>query len=334
MLLGPKSTQLKSKKHVISVVASRTGCGKSQTSRYIVEAFKKEGAKIVAIRHPMPYGNLVEQKVQRFAKMQDLVTHKCTIEEREEYEPYINKGCVVYSGVDYEEILRSAEKESDFILWDGGNNDMSFIKPDIQICVVDPLRPGHEMLYYPGETNLRCSDVIVINKIDSANIEDIFTVRNNIESVNPNAIIIEAASPISIDNYEEIRGKRVLTIEDGPTLTHGEMNFGAASLAAKRFQAKEIIDPRPFLKGSLIDVFKKYKNLENVHILPAMGYSAQQLKDLEDTINDSNCDLVISGTPIDISKVLKINAPIKNVKYDLQCIGKPELLDILHQKFK
>jgi len=334
MLLGPKSTQLKTKKRVISVVASRTGCGKSQTSRYIVETLQKQGIKIVAIRHPMPYGNLVEQKVQRFAKMEDLVKHKCTIEEREEYEPYINKGCVVYSGVDYEEILRSAEKESDVILWDGGNNDMSFIKPDVQICVVDPLRAGHELSYYPGETNVRSSDIIVINKIDTASIENILQVRKNVENVNPKAIIIEAASPISIEAYEEVRDKRVLVIEDGPTLTHGEMYLGAALLAAKRFQAKEIIDPRPFLKGSLVDVFNKYKHLENINILPAMGYSPEQIKDLENTINDSKCDLVISGTPIDISKVMQPKVPIKNVKYDLQCIGKPDLLEILNQKFQ
>lgn len=329
-MLGYQKTFIKSKKPVISVVAARTGCGKSQSSRKVIEILMQMGKKVVAIRHPMPYGNLVKQKVQRFATLDDLKKHKCTIEEMEEYEPHIARGNVIYAGVDYEEIVKQAEKEADIILWDGGNNDISFIKANLYITVVDPHRPGHELTYYPGLTNLYLADVIILNKIDSASPENIQTVRENIYKINPSATLIEAASPISIENESEIKlikGKRVLVVEDGPTLTHGEMKFGAGILAAKKYGAKEIIDPREFAVGSIKDTYKKYPGIGT--LLPAMGYADNQIKDLEQTINKIPCDSVIIGTPIDLRRIINIKKPAVRIAYELQEIGKPDLKDIL-----
>ncbi len=327
MLLGHRRTMVKSSKPVIAVCASRTGCGKSQTTRYIVELLRDLGKQCVAIRHPMPYGDLEKQEVQRFADYSDLDKHDCTIEEREEYEPHIDRGSIVYAGVDYEKILREAEKEADVILWDGGNNDMSFIKPDLYITVVDPLRPGDEISYYPGETNVLMSDVVIINKIDSAYPEDVEMVRENVRSINPGAVIIDAASPLSVEDPDAIKGKKVLVVEDGPTVTHGGMGYGAGYVAATKFGAGEILDPHPYAKGSIVDTFEKYDHLED--ILPAMGYGDEQVKDLEDTINAAPCDVVVTGTPIDISRVVKVNKPIFRVRYDLQVIGKPDLKTVV-----
>jgi predicted GTPase len=324
---GTKHTQVKSSKPVIAVCAVRTGCGKSQTTRKVAKILQDAGKKVVAIRHPMPYGNLVEQKVQRFAELADLDKHKCTIEEREEYEPHIMSGTVIYSGVDYEAILREAEKEADIILWDGGNNDLSFYKTDLLITVVDPHRPGDELFYYPGEANLRAADVVVINKMDSADSEDILVVRENIQEANPNAIVIDGASPIYVEDYETIKGKRVLVVEDGPTLTHGEMAYGAGIVAAEKFGAAELVDPRPYTVGTITDTFKKYPDIGT--LLPAMGYGDKQIKDLEDTINKTDCDIVIIGTPIDLRKLININKPALRVTYELQEIGKPDLSDVL-----
>ncbi len=326
-LLGPRFTMIESKVPVVAVCAVRTGCGKSQTTRRVAEILKAQGKKIVAIRHPMPYGDLVKQAVQRFETLDDLKKHDCTIEEMEEYEPHIVNGSIVYAGVDYGAILEQAEKEADVILWDGGNNDMPFYKPDVFITVADPLRPGHELSYYPGEANLRMADTIVINKVDSANAEDIQTVRRNIRAVNPHATVIDAASPISVDDPSVIRGKRVLVVEDGPTLTHGEMKFGAGVVAAQRFGAAEIIDPRPFLKGSLVDTFAKYTGIGA--ILPAMGYGEQQMQDLNATINATDCDTVIIGTPIDLRRIIEIDKPSTRVYYNLQEIGSPTLDEVL-----
>ncbi|MGA1821143.1 MAG: cyclic 2,3-diphosphoglycerate synthase [Thermoplasmatota archaeon] len=327
MLLGPDHTLLKSTKPVIAVCASRTGCGKSQTSRYIVEVLKEMGKKTVAVRHPMPYGNLVNQRVQRFAGYDDLDKHECTIEEREEYEPYIDRGLVVYAGVDYEAILREAEKEADIILWDGGNNDMPFFKPDLMITVVDPHRPGDEISYYPGETNVRMSDVVIINKVATAYPEDVEVVRRNVRGINPRALIIDAASPISVDDPSRIKDKVVLVVEDGPTVTHGGMGYGAGFIAASKFGAAEIVDPRPYLVDSLVDTFEEYDHLED--ILPAMGYGDEQVKDLEETISRIPCDVIITGTPIDITRILKADKPIIRARYELQVIGKPDLCSIL-----
>lgn len=336
ILLGSKETQLISKKPVISVLAIRTGCGKSQTSRYIVDYFKKElGLNIVAIRHPMPYGDdLLKQKIQRYGNINDLNKHKCTIEEREEYEPYIIRDTIIYSGVDYKSILHEAEKEADIILWDGGNNDQSFIKSDCEITIVDPHRIGHESNYYPGQINVLSADIILINKIATADNENIMKLRENISKMNPNAIIVEAASPITIDSNDIniIRNKRILCIEDGPTLTHGGMKYGAAMVGAEKNGAKEIIDPRPYLKGKLKDTFKQYPDIG--HLLPAMGYDEEQIKDLEDTINECECDIVVSGTPIDLSRIININKPLVRVKYDLQCIGNPKLSHVIKDKLK
>jgi predicted GTPase len=332
MLLGPSHTMLTSTKPVISVCAVRTGSGKSQTTRRVAEILKKLGKKTVVIRHPMPYGDLTKQVVQRFGSFEDLDKHNCTIEEREEYEPHIDRGNVVYAGVDYEKILRQAEQEADVILWDGGNNDFPFFKPDLHIVVVDPHRPGHEVTYHPGETNLRLADVIVINKIDTAYPEDIQIVRENSRSANPGAVIIEAASPIFVENYEAIKGKKVLVIEDGPTLTHGEMSYGAGYVAAEKYGAAEIVDPRPYAVGSIKETYEKYTQLEV--ILPAMGYSPKQLKELEETINAVPADLVIVATPINLGKILKINKPYVRVKYELQEIGKPDLEDIIKEFFE
>ncbi len=326
-LLGANSTMLKSKRPVISICAVRTGSGKSQTTRKVSEILKKMGKRVVVIRHPMPYGNLVKQKVQRFETFKDLDKHECTIEEREEYEPHIRNGTVVYAGVDYESILREAEKEADIILWDGGNNDLPFYKPDLHIVVADPHRAGHEMKYHPGEANFRMADVIIINKEETAPKEGIDLIREHIAEVNPNAIVIDAASPFFIDNPELIRGKKVLAIEDGPTLTHGEMSYGAAVLASKKFGAAELVDAKPYAVGTLIETFNKYKQIHNY--LPAMGYGEQQVKDLEKTINSTPADVVVSATPIDLTRVMKIKKPIVRVWYDLDEIGKPDLEDVL-----
>ncbi len=326
-LLGPRDTQIKSTKPVIAVGAIRTGCGKSQTSRRIIEILMKQGLKVVAIRHPMPYGDLVAQKVQRFATVEDLKKHNCTIEEMEEYEPHVVRGNVIYSGVDYEAIVREAEKEADVILWDGGNNDFAFYKPDMMITVADPHRPGHEMSYYPGNTTLRLADVIVINKIDSCSPEGLQEVRNNIEEVNPNAVVVDGASPITVEDPSMIKGKKVLVVEDGPTLTHGEMKIGAGIVAAKKFGAAELIDPRPFAVGKLAETFKIYPNIGT--LLPAMGYGDEQVRDLEKTIENSDAEVVIIGTPIDLNRVIKINKPNTRVTYDLQEIGKPNLEDLV-----
>ena len=332
MLLGPAQTQIKSTKPVISVCAVRTGCGKSQTSRRVIEILMEMGLKVVAVRHPMPYGNLVEQKVQRFATIDDLKKHKCTIEEMEEYEPHVVRGNVIYAGVDYEAILREAEKEADVVIWDGGNNDFSFYVPDLMITVVDPHRPGNELSYYPGEVTLRVADVVVINKMDSASPENIQIVRENIEKVNPTAVVIDAASPLTVHHPELIKGKRVLVVEDGPTLTHGEMKLGAGTVAARKYGAKELVDPRPFVVGKLAETFKTYPNIGL--LLPAMGYGEQQIADLEKTINNTDCDTVVIATPIDLQRIVKINKPATKVDYDLEEIGRPKLTDILGEFVK
>jgi len=330
-LLGTATTSIKSKVPVIAICAIRTGSGKSQTTRRVSDMLKAYGKKLVAVRHPMPYGDLAAQKVQRFATYDDMIKHKCTIEEREEYEPHLDRGTIVYAGVDYGAILEQAEKEADIILWDGGNNDTPFFKPDLHIVVTDPLRAGHEVTYYPGETNLRMADVVIINKIDTADYDDIEFVRENIRAVNPNAIIIDAASPLSVDDPELIRGKRALVVEDGPTLTHGEMSFGAGIVAAEKFGAAEIIDPRPWIVGRIAETFEKYPDIGT--LLPAMGYGAEQTADLEKTINAVDCDVVIIGTPIDLRKIINIKKPAVRVKYELQEIGKPDLGDVL-KRFK
>ncbi len=329
-LLGPNDTMIKSTKPVIAVVATRTGCGKSQTSRKVIEYLMDKGLKIVAIRHPMPYGDLVAQKVQRFSVVEDLKKHKCTIEEMEEYEPHVVRGNVIYAGVDYEAIVREAENDPDgcdVILWDGGNNDFAFYKPDLTITVADPHRPGDELSYYPGEVNMRLADTIVINKMDTASPKGIQKVRESIQKVNPNAIVIDGASPISVDDPSVIKGKKVLVVEDGPTLTHGEMKLGAGTVAARKFGAAEIVNPREFAVGKLAETYEIYPNIGD--LLPAMGYSEQQLKDLETTINNTDCDSVIIGTPMDLSRIVKINKPTTRVYYDLQEIGQPDLDGVL-----
>jgi predicted GTPase len=330
-LMGEKSTQIKSTKPVVSICAVRTGSGKSQTTRRVSLLLREMGYKVAAIRHPMPYGDLVKQTVQRYADYSDLVKHECTIEEREEYEPHLDNGVLVFAGVDYEAILRQAEKEVDIILWDGGNNDFSFYVSDLKIVVADPHRPGHESSYYPGETNTLDADVFVINKVDTANADDVIAVRDNLRRLNPDAIVIEAASPLFVDDPAAIKGKRVLVIEDGPTLTHGEMAYGAGYVAARRFGAAEIVDPRPFAVGSIAATFVKYP--KTGPILPAMGYGEAQTRDLEATIAKSDVDMVIIGTPIDLTRVLKINKPFQRVRYELQEIGQPTLEDILKEKF-
>lgn len=329
-LIGPRQSMIRSTKPVIAVGAVRTGCGKSQTSRRIIELLMEQGLKVVAIRHPMPYGNLVAQKVQRFGELSDLTKHKCTIEEMEEYEPHVERGNVIYAGVDYEAILREAEndpKGCDVILWDGGNNDFPFYKPDLTVTVVDPHRAGHELTYYPGELTLRLADIVIINKIDTGSPEDIQTLRQNIAAVNPDAIVIDAASPIKVDDIDAIKGKRVLAVEDGPTLTHGEMKLGAAVVAAQKFGASELVDPRSAAVGKLAETFSIYPNIGT--LLPAMGYGPQQIKDLEATINNVDCDSVVIGTPIDLNRIVKINKANTRVYYDLQEIGYPDLKIIL-----
>lgn len=330
-LLGPRDTMVKSTKPVVAVGAIRTGCGKSQTSRRIIELLMAKGLKVVAVRHPMPYGDLVAQKVQRFATVEDLAKHKCTVEEMEEYEPHVVRGNVIYAGVDYEAILRAAEQDPDgcdVVLWDGGNNDFPFYKPDLNITVVDPHRAGHELKYYPGEVTLRLADVVVINKMDSASPEGIQTVRESIAKVAPKAIVVDGASPIKVDDPKIIKGKKVLVVEDGPTLTHGEMKIGAGTVAAQKFGAAELVDPRPFTVGKLSETFRIYPNIGT--LLPAMGYSDQQLKDLETTINNTECDSVVIGTPIDLNRLIKIKKPNTRVYYDLQEIGFPNLEEIIN----
>ncbi len=330
VLLGPAGTMLRSSKPVIAVGAVRTGCGKSQTSRRVIEILMEKGLKVVAVRHPMPYGDLSAQKVQRFATVDDLAKHKCTIEEMEEYEPHVVRGNVIYAGVDYEAILREAEKDPDgcdVIVWDGGNNDFPFFKPDLMITVTDPHRAGHELTYYPGEVTLRLADVVVINKIDTAGPEAIQTVRESIEKVNPKAIVVDGASPIRVDDASLIRGKKVLVVEDGPTLTHGEMKIGAGVVAARKYGASELVDPRPYTVGSLSETFRIYPEIGT--LLPAMGYGDQQLSDLEKTINNTECDTVIIATPIDLNRIITIRKPSTRVWYDLQEIGYPDLTGII-----
>ncbi len=326
-LMGPRDTQVVSTKPVIAVGAVRTGCGKSQTSRRVIEILMELGLKVVAIRHPMPYGDLNAQKVQRFATVEDLKKHKCTIEEMEEYEPHVVRGNVIYAGVDYEAILREAEKEADVILWDGGNNDFPFYKSDLLITVVDPHRPGNELSYYPGEVTLRMADVVVINKMDSASPENINIVRQSIAKVAPNAIVVDGASPLTVDKPELIRGKRVLVVEDGPTLTHGEMKIGAGTVAATKFGAAELVDPRQYAVGKLAETFRLYPNIGT--LLPAMGYGEQQVADLEKTIAAVPCDAVVIATPIDLNRIIKIKQPTVKVEYELQEIGQPDLEVIL-----
>jgi predicted GTPase len=330
-LMGAGTTQIKSSKPVVSVCAARTGSGKSQTTRRVAELLMARGYSVAAVRHPMPYGDLVKQAVQRFANYKDLAAQNCTIEEREEYEPHIARGILVYAGVDYERILRQAEAEVDVILWDGGNNDLSFYQSDLHIVVVDPHRPGHELAYHPGETNLLMADVVVINKVDTANRDAVMAVRENVRSRNPGAILIEAASPIFVDDPAAIRGKRVLVVEDGPTLTHGEMAYGAGWVAARRFGAAEIIDPRPFATGTIAQTYAKYPTTGNV--LPAMGYGDKQMRELERTINRSDADLVLIGTPIDLGRLLKLNKPSQRIRYELQEIGQPTLDEVLAKRF-
>jgi len=330
ILLGPDSTMLKSSKPVISVCAVRTGSGKSQTSRKVIELLMDRNLNAIVIRHPMPYGDLEKQKLQRFASLDDLQKHNCTIEEMEEYEPHLTRGNIVYAGVDYEAILRAAENDPagcDLIVWDGGNNDFSFYRPDLAITLLDPHRPDHELNYYPGEVNLRTTDVAIINKIDSASPESIHRVENNIKNINPAAVIIRAESKITVSNPELIEGKRVLVIEDGPTLTHGEMKIGAGTIASQRFGAKELVDPRPYIVGKLVDTFETYPDIGI--LLPAMGYDDQQLSDLEETINNTDCESVVIGTPIDLSRIIKINKPFVRVKYDLAEVGSPNLDEVL-----
>jgi len=331
-LLGGEQTMIQSSKPVISVCAVRTGCGKSQTTRKVAEIIKAAGKQVAVIRHPMPYGDLAKQGVQRFTTLEDLEKHDCTIEEMEEYEPHIIRGTVVFSGADYEAIIREAEKEADVILWDGGNNDMPFYKPDLSIVVTDPHRPGHELAYYPGETNLMMADAVVINKVDTADQKGVDTVRKNIQNVNFDAVIIECASPITVENSDLIAGKKVLVIEDGPTLTHGEMKIGAGMVAAEKFGAAETVDPRPYLVGKLLETFDHYPDIGL--LLPAMGYGDEQVKDLESTINNTECDVVIIGTPIDLRRLIDIKQPSVRVTYDLEETGSPSMADILQPFIK
>jgi predicted GTPase len=328
--MGPKDTQIKSTKPVVSVGAVRTGSGKSQTSRRIIEILMAMGLKVVAIRHPMPYGDLTAQKVQRFASLEDLAKHNCTIEEMEEYEPHVVRGNVIYAGVDYEAIVREAENDPDgcdVIVWDGGNNDFPFYKPDLHVTVADPHRPGHERTYYPGEITLRMADVVVINKMDSADFAGIDAVRKNIAAVNPEAIVVDAASTLDMDDPTVVKGKQVLVVEDGPTLTHGEMQIGAGVVAAQKFGAAGFVDPRPYTVGRLKETFEAYPDIGV--LLPAMGYGEQQLKDLEATINATECDAVVIGTPIDLSRIINIEKPATRVYYNLQEIGHPNLEQVL-----
>jgi predicted GTPase len=331
-LLGARQTMIESKVPVVAVVAVRTGAGKSQTSRKVCSHLRSQGLRVVAVRHPMPYGDLVKQKVQRYASIEDLHKYRCTVEEMEEYEPHIVTGTIIYAGVDYEAILRQAEKEADVVVWDGGNNDTSFYRPDLTITVVDPHRPGHEISYFPGETNLRLADVVVVNKVDSAPKENIDTVLANVAEVNPRAQVVQATSPIMVEDPEIIRGKRVLVIEDGPTLTHGEMKYGAGTIAARLFGASEVIDPRPYAVGTIAETYVKYP--ATGVLLPAMGYGDGQVKDLETTINQVPCDAVIIGTPIDLRRIITIDKPSVRVQYSLAETTKPDLAEILNDFLK
>jgi predicted GTPase len=328
-LMGGASTMLHSQKPVVAVCAVRTGCGKSQTTRRVCDCLQEMGHTVVVVRHPMPYGDLEKQAVQRFATYADLDENQCTIEEREEYEPHLDRGIVVYAGVDYGAILQQAEAEADVVVWDGGNNDLPFFAPDLWITVADPHRAGHELAYYPGESNLRAADVVVINKVDTADYANVREIYRSISEVNPDAIVVEAASPLFVDHPDRIRGQRVLVIEDGPTLTHGEMAFGAAYVAAQRFGAAEIIDPRPYAADSIARTYEKYPGTGKV--LPAMGYGREQIRDLEATINGTPCDLVLVGTPIDLTRLLSIRHPMARVRYELQVIGRPTLAEIIRQ---
>lgn len=330
IIIGAQYTMLASSKPVISVCAVRTGCGKSQTSRQVVRILQKTGRRVVSIRHPMPYGDLTRQIVQRFSSYDDFDRFECTIEEREEYEPVVDMGAVIFAGVDYARILEQAEKEADIIVWDGGNNDTPFYRPDVHIVVFDPHRAGHETRYHPGETNMLLADIALINKVDSALPEDIETVRHNIRTHNPKAELVLAASAVTADHPGLIEGKRVLVIEDGPTLTHGEMAFGAGIIAARRFKAAETIDPRPFLKGTLMDTFAAYPGIGK--LLPAMGYSDEQISDLEATVNSIDCDLVLAATPIDLSQLINIDKPVQRIRYEYQDHGEPRLEDVLLAK--
>ncbi len=330
ILLGAMETMLEAAVPVIAVCAVRTGSGKSQTTRRVARALKSLGKKPVIVRHPMPYGDLVSQAVQRFRTMEDMKRHRCTIEEMEEYEPHINEGFVVYAGVDYAQILAQAQAEGDVILWDGGNNDLPFYRPDIHITVADPHRPGHELTYFPGRINLMLADVVVINKVDTAEPEDIEKVRSSIRAVNPRAIVVDAASPISVEGGDAIRGKRVLVVEDGPTLTHGEMQYGAGMVTARKFGAAEIVNPRPFAQGKIAEIFSRYPGIGP--LLPAVGYGDEQVRDLERTIRRVPCDIVIIATPVDLRRIVRIDKPMLRVSYELQEIGKPDLEDIIKDK--
>jgi predicted GTPase len=329
-LMGPRSTMLKASVPVVSVCAVRTGAGKSQTSRQIAQILKDKRLRVVVVRHPMPYGDLVLQAVQRFATYEDMDKHNCTIEEREEYEPHIDKGIVVYAGVDYGRILQEAQKEADLIVWDGGNNDLPFFQPDLNVVVADPLRAGHELVYYPGETNVRMADVVIVNKVDTAEPAKVELVKENVKTLNPNALVLDAVSPITVDKPERIKGRSVLVIEDGPTLTHGNMPYGAGTIAAKNFGAKEIVNPRPYAVGSMKETFERYPHLRGV--LPAMGYSEKQVAELKATIEATPCDLVLIGTPVDLRRVMQVNKETVRVKYELQVLG-PICLEEVMDRF-
>jgi predicted GTPase len=331
LLMSPSATMLRARVPVVSVCAVRTGSGKSQTSRRVCKILRRIGYNVIVVRHPMPYGDLRKQVWQRFASMEDLDKYECTIEEREDYEPHIANGVVVYAGVDYEKILREAEKEADIIVWDGGNNDLPFYASNLHIVVTDAHRPGHELAYHPGETNLRMADVVIINKVDTADSKNVEIVQKNIETVNPNATIIKAASPIAVDKPELIKGKKVLVVEDGPTLTHGNMAYGAGTIIAKKLGASDIVDPRPYAVGSIKDAFKKYPQLGA--LLPAVGYDEQQIRELEETINATPCDTIVIGTPFDMRRVLRLNKPAVRVTYELKEVSKPNLEDVLRSRF-
>ncbi|MHC4183327.1 MAG: cyclic 2,3-diphosphoglycerate synthase [Planctomycetota bacterium] len=327
VIMGAEQTMLKSKVPVIAVCAVRTGCGKSATTKKICQILKEAGKEIVVVRHPMPYGDLINQSVQRFETYEDLVTHNCTIEEMEEYEPHIEQGTVVYAGVDYEAILRKAEDEADIVIWDGGNNDLPFFKPDVHITLVDPHRPGHEVTFFPGESNLILANIVIISKEETADVENINIVKDNIKKTNPKATVIDASLNITVEGSEIIKGRKVLAVEDGPTVTHGGMAYGAAVIAAQEHGSSAIVDPRPLAVGSIKETFKKYPDIGN--LLPAMGYDQKQILELEETINQTDCDIVIIGTPIDLSKIIKINKPVVRAKYELQEISKPGLKEMI-----
>ncbi len=332
VIMGAGQTMLNSSVPVIAVCAVRTGCGKSAATRRICQILKEAGRRVVVVRHPMPYGNLIKQKVQRFETYKDLAMHNCTIEEMEEYEPHIEQGTIVYAGVDYETILRKAEDEADIIIWDGGNNDLPFYKPDVHITLVDPHRSGHEIAYYPGETNLIMANIVIISKEEHVDIENIIKVKKNIKKTNPKARVIDAALHITVENSEKIKDRKVLAVEDGPTVTHGGMSYGAAVIAARQYGSSKIIDPKPYAVGTIKEALDKYSNINN--ILPAMGYSQKQILELEETINQTDCDTVITGTPIDISKIIKVNKPIVRAKYELQEISKPDLSNLIARFIK